>query len=478
MSVLVDISKLPPTTADFLTKELTVRSTPPTQPPGPPQRRRPAMFTPQTVIESFHVTDFRSKDGAKRVAAVPFSFFYHYSEDKSLKRVPLPIHAQKKIPFKGELLPRQQAIRKQSLEILQRTGSILLCLHTGFGKTIFTLFLLSKIGLRALVLCHRSVIIQQWIESVQRYLPELTVAVLEPSALDKSVNADIVIANPINVPKVDAVWFEPFGLVVIDEVHTICTSQFSKALFQFTPSYLIGLSATPYREDGMDRLLELYLGPEMIYRGMKRFFNAYRLPTNVVLRVEKTADDRVNWNALLSQQSVSDERNRLICKLSWYFGQRNILILVKLKEHALKLQHLLQQLGEDVDCFIDTDKHCNYSCRVLIATYSKGGVGFDHPKLDMLIAGADVEANFMQYLGRVFRRDDVTPIYVDLRDELQMMVKHSQSRLAIVKDVGGSVKDFYHTFKGFEEITGWLDTHPFATEAPPKRKRVKKTTKD
>ena len=40
------------------------------------------------------------------------------------------------------------------------------------------------------------------------------------------------------------------------------------------------------------------------------------------------------------------------------------------------------------------------------------------------VTGADVEENFMQYLGRVFRRDDVLPIYIDLRDSMSTLVKH------------------------------------------------------
>ena len=107
---------------------------------------------------------------------------------------------------------------------------------------------------------------------------------------------------------------------------------------------------------------------------------------------------------------------------------------------------MLLEKKEDADCFIHTAKSANYECRILIATYSKGGVGFDHPRLDMLITGADVEENFMQYLGRVFRRDDVLPIYIDLRDSMSTLVKHSQSRLKICKEIGGEVKEFDKTF--------------------------------
>ena len=381
---------------------------------------------------------------------LPFSFFYHHQESKGLKKLPSVSHLQQKYKFEGSLLPRQLDIKEETLEILSRTGSVVLCLHTGFGKTIFAIYLLSRLGLKTLILCHRSIIIQQWVDSVKRHLPAVRVGVMNLAEYKKNSECwkdlDVLVCNVINIPKCPREVYAPFGCVVVDEVHTICTTQFSKSLPLLTPSYLIGLSATPFRSDGMDQLLELYFGPEIIYKPMQRFFNAYKLSTGFVPTVTLTADGKMNWNSVLESQATSRVRNELICRLVTYFEKRNILILVKRKDHALGLKQMLLEKKEDADCFIHTAKSANYECRILIATYSKGGVGFDHPRLDMLITGADVEENFMQYLGRVFRRDDVLPIYIDLRDSMSTLVKHSQSRLKICKEIGGEVKEFDKTF--------------------------------
>lgn len=100
----------------------------------------------------------------------------------------------------------------------------------------------------------------------------------------------------------------------------------------------------------------------------------------------------------------------------------------------------------------------NYDCRILIATFSKGGVGFDHPKLDMLIAGGDVKSQFMQYIGRIFRRDDVSAIYIDLVDKMKSIENHSASRCKICKEIGGIVKNFEKCFPNFEEMIEILDS--------------------
>ena len=250
--------------------------------------------------------------------------------------------------------------------------------------------------------------------------------------------------------------YAQFGTVIIDEVHTICTDKSSKAFHVLQPTYMIGLSATPERSDGMDALLTLYLGSHRIERRMKRAFHAYKLNTGFVPSVSYSQDGSMIWGSVLTSQAEDQQRNILLCKLAWYFGKRTILILVKLTKHAERLQLMLRALGEDVDVFMENMKKVNYGSRILIATYSKGGVGFDHPKLDMLIGAADVEENFMQYLGRVFRRDDVMPIYIDVRDKLGTLERHSKTRLEICEQVGGHVFDFNKTFKRWKTMTDHL----------------------
>ena len=439
MSVAVHLASIAPAVAQQLETCLCVKSI-----LSPTNK-----FQQQTRVCAFDIV------GA--VAYLPFSFFYHFHSGMGLKKLPATTRIQKSYPFVGELLPRQLEIKENTLEILGRTGSVVLCLHTGFGKTIFT-FLAEG---AEVAFNGRNVDDLERVVAAQSGGKAISVAgdVVKPEqareVVEKVLAAfgklDVLVCNVLNVPKYERSMYERYGCVVVDEVHTICTSQFSKALPFLTPAYLIGLSATPFRSDGMDQLLELHFGPEIVYRPMERFFNAYKLSTGFVPQATLTVDGQMNWNSVLESQAQSKPRNELICRLVQYFERRVILILVKRIDHALTLKEMLIAQGEDADCFIHTAKSANYACRILIATYSKGGVGFDHPRLDMLITGADVEENFMQYLGRVFRRDDVLPIYIDLRDNMATLVRHSQTRLKVCKEVGGEVKEFEKTFKWGEK---------------------------
>ena len=101
---------------------------------------------------------------------------------------------------------------------------------------------------------------------------------------------------------------------------------------------------------------------------------------------------------------------------------------------------------DDIELFFGSKKGYNDKCRVLISTYSKSGVGMDCPHLNMLIVGADVEEQFIQYLGRIFRTYDDFPIMIDLVDKFKPMYNHSKSRCDIAKNLGGEIKNFKDYF--------------------------------
>ena len=399
---------------------------------------------------------FAKVDGVEAIelhdgkAHLPMSYTHHFMPAcfKTPDRKKIAMN------FSGELLQRQKDIVDETMDIISRTKTCLLCLHTGFGKTIFSLWVAAQLGYPVLVLCHRKIIMDQWIEAAKKYLPGVSCGIFAPAKSTAENLPDICIANTINVTKVPHGFFDKYGTVLVDEVHTICTEGFSKSLTRVFPNFLIGLSATPFRSDGMDRLIELYMGPEMVCKKMQRFFHVYKYETGFQPEVRRMPDGGLDWNSVLESQATSAARNRQICDIVRFFCNRTILVLVKRKDHAIALQKMLWKFlpKPDVGIFLGTMKAANYDCRVLIGTVSKSGTGFDHPKLDMLIAAADVEENFIQYLGRVFRRDDTCPIYIDVIDDMGVLKTHSTSRLKVCKEAGGVVLKFSDIFKDFKNF--------------------------
>ena len=59
-------------------------------------------------------------------------------------------------------------------------------------------------------------------------------------------------------------FFWTVGTLIADEVHVMATEKMAQAFYYVQPRYCIGLSATPYRSDGMDSLLHSYFGEKKV----------------------------------------------------------------------------------------------------------------------------------------------------------------------------------------------------------------------
>ena len=62
--------------------------------------------------------------------------------------------------------------------------------------------------------------------------------------------------------EIPAVWFliSSFGFVILDECHHLGAEVFSKALPKITTQYMLGLSATMERKDGLTDVFKMFIG--------------------------------------------------------------------------------------------------------------------------------------------------------------------------------------------------------------------------
>jgi superfamily II DNA or RNA helicase len=236
---------------------------------------------------------------------------------------------------------------------------------------------------------------------------------------------------------------------VVHNCHLIMADKLSHCMRYLLPRYVLGLSATPYRTDGLDVLIDMYFGKHKIIRKLYRKHFVYRYNTGFKPEVKLNRMGKVDWGSVLESQCSNRERNETIIKLIQYFPDRVFLVLCKRVDQANYLVERLQEEKEDVTSLIGSNQEFQYSSRILIGTVQKTGVGFDHPRMNALILASDVEQYFVQYLGRVFRREDTEPIIFDLVDDYSLLLKHFRTRNAVYVEHGGIVKDFHKEFPDF-----------------------------
>ena len=422
MSVKVELDKLEEIYKEKIVNELKCK----------PESKKKFMKVKKFVKNDDFVYPYEI-DEDKNIVYLPYSW--------SLRNIPtLPPpdanHYEKiSVKFKGDLRQGQKDVKGEAVKYLNENGSIKLALHVGFGKTSLAIYLSTKIGLKTAIICHRLELIKQFSESLDQFTERCRYQVLQPK---KKVDpaCDYYIINALNVPKFGWI-FEDVGLVIVDEIHTIATKSLIKSLSYFTPRYLIGLSATPTRPDGMDKLLDIYFGSECIYKKLYRPHDYYVLNTKMKPVVTRNEDGGINWNSVIEWQSTNEERNNTIAELVKKHSDRNILVLCKRLDQIQVILEKLRKNGEKVD-YMDGEKlSFDKSVRVLLATAQKCGVGFSFNKLDMLIVAVDFEEYFIQYLGRIMRTEEGRPMVIDLVDDHPTLKGHHRTRKQVSIEAGG-----------------------------------------
>lgn len=374
---------------------------------------------------------------------IPFAYTRKY---KRPDRKQFPVQ---EIHFNGRLRENQKDVKHEAVEHLNKFGSTIIACYPGYGKTASAIYIASKIKMKTLVICHRVVLIKQWKASIQKFCPEATVQVLTAQT-GKMKDVDFYIMNATNVPKHPRSFYKEIGFLITDECHLIMADKLSHCMRYILPRYVLGLSATPYRNDGLDVLIDMYFGKRKIIRKLWRKHTVFRINTGMKPNVKLNRMGKVDWGSVLESQAVHEGRNEMIVKLVKYFHDRVFLVLCKRVVQANYLIRRLEEEGQDVTSLVGSKQEYEQKSRILIGTSSKVGVGFDHPRLDSLIIASDLEQYFVQYLGRVFRVEDNEPYIFDIVDNYSLLQKHFRTRNAVYIEHGGIVKDFQRSFPEFE----------------------------
>jgi|TARA_B110000259_G_scaffold188246_1_gene245902 superfamily II DNA or RNA helicase len=369
---------------------------------------------------------------------LPFSYAFRHIKINRPERKQLD---SINITFNTDLRDEQKKVVSESTKLLSKKGSVIISCFTGFGKTICSIYLACKIGLKTLIIVNKIILIKQWEESIQQFCSE-NVSVQKLTSKSNKKESDFYIINAQNVEKMGRDFFNDIGLVIVDEAHLIMAERLSKSLQYVHPRYLIGLTATPYRPDGLNLLLDFYFGPDKIIRKLFRDHLVYKVDTGFKPPIEYTTNNKVNWGALLDAQANNEERNNLIIEIIKHFKDRNFLVLTKRISQGEYLLKKLRCENESVTSLLGNNQEFDKNARILIGTNSKVGTGFDHKKLDALLLAADVEEYFIQYLGRVFRTQDGIPLIIDLIDKNNILNKHWLTRKGVYKEHGGTINNF------------------------------------
>ncbi len=207
-----------------------------------------------------------------------------------------------------------------------------------------------------------------------------------------------------------------FGTVVLDEAHHAAAAGFSAVAAALPARYLLGLTATPDREDGLGPMVTALLGPRVVVPVRVLLARGRILLPGVRLVPTAFAGaPGANWAQLEKLRAEDDARNRLLLDQIWrcWHQRRRTLVLVERTRHAARLRRALETAGvparviigdtpgpERDRAFADTE-----AGRVVGIATKLANEGIDIPAVDALILGAASRARTrtIQQVGRAMR---------------------------------------------------------------------------
>ena len=327
-------------------------------------------------------------------------------------------------------------------------GGGLLELYCAWGKTSGSLYILSKLKKKTLVIVHKEFLMNQWIERIQQFLPKARVGKIQGPIIDID-DKDIVIGmlQSLSMKEYPSSTFESFGLTIIDEVHHISSEVFSNSLFKIVTKYMLGLSATMTRKDGTTNVFKMFLG-DVIFKGKRDesrevVVHAIQYQVNDEEFNEVKLDYRGNpaYSTMISKLCEYNRRSEFILKILSDMLENNpdqqIMILAHNKS-ILKYLHdaiahkNIATVGYYIGGMKESALKETEGKKVVIATYAMASEALDIKSLTTLIM-ATPKTDIEQSVGRILREKHSSPVVVDIIDSHDLFQNQWRKRKTFYK---------------------------------------------
>ena len=336
------------------------------------------------------------------------------------------VYRASRLHFQGSLKPGlQQTAASSTIRQLRENGGGVLCLATGVGKTVIALQVACTLGLKTLIVVHKQFLLDQWEDRIRHFVPKARVGRLQQNVEDTKCR-DIIVGMLQSIAMRTYSTISNgsgIGLIIFDEVHVVPTPVFSRALMKLSAPYMLGLSATPERRDGLSRVIHWFIGPTFFehYLAGKREVTVRVVKFYVGLKLPVKAGI-VSIMAIPTILSRIERRNALLADIvcSLVSEEHKVMLLSDRRSHCAALMSQLHSMSVSSALYIGMMKKHELKestkSDVLIATFAMAKEGLDIPELDALVL-ASPKSDVVQACGRILHGKRMPPIIVDIVDQ-------------------------------------------------------------
>ena len=341
-----------------------------------------------------------------------------------------PMSAPSKLPppetlsttFKGKLREDQQVVADLAVRTLRNRGAGLLELYCGYGKTVLGLYIAAALGVKTAVLVHKEFLMTQWAERIEGFLPGARVGRLQAQTVDiDDKDIVMVMVQSLAIKQYPLDLFKGIGLVIVDECHHMSAEVFSNALFKAVTPYMLGLSATMTRKDGLSRVFRMFLG-DVIAKRVRTGSNTevrvvrYHNPDEEFNETVLGYNGAINFSSMLSKLSACEHRLDFVANLVQGLvvddEREQILVLTHFRAMIDALSDRFQAMGLDHGYYVGgmkpADLERSATRRIVLGTFAMAEEGLDIKTLDTEVL-ATSKSDVVQAVGRVQRSPTLIP---------------------------------------------------------------------
>jgi len=335
----------------------------------------------------------------------------------------------------------------------------------GSGKTVMGLELIARLRQPALWVTHTKELLYQAIDRAVEFLQLQKDEIGIYGAGKKTIGEKLTVGLVQTLVKgIPDELLNGVGTVVLDEAHHCPASSFLDVVSQFPAKYRYGLTATPYRKDGLTKPMYWSLGYKVFEVVADTLMDAGKVIRPAVKFVESNFyypyDD--DYAAMVTALTEDTERNKLIIdKLdAEAVSGHYCIVLSERVDHCYVLRELLAHAAPHIlsEVLVGNvakikrqeiiERLRNKDIQVIFATNPLAEEGLDLPHLSRLFLTCPSrnKRKVIQAVGRIMRpcegKTDAV-VYDVIDPEVGLLASQARSRMRMYEELreGGSINE-------------------------------------
>lgn len=398
----------------------------------------------------------------------------------------------------------------------------LICVPCGRGKTFMAINIAAKLKKRFIVVVDKEFLLQQWSGELKSLMPDIRIGILQENrkelheeiitkpkqtiedlknllkgfGLPVSGSKEVLLKRLKDSGKIDSEERKPreydcciamiqtlvnrdfsetdfrgFGFTIFDECHHLGASHFSQALLKLQTKKMLGLSATPTRDDGLTKVFEWFIGKPVYWEKIREAD-----PDVLVKKIEFTTENP-DYNEvptdfrgdiclpkLITQIVECEERNEKIDEILRELVKEKDRKILVLSDRISHLQRIEQGIPKDIliGYYIGGMKEEKREseakkCQVLLGSYSMASEAMNIKSLNTMIM-ASPRKKIEQSTGRILRTQkserNIQPQIIDIVDSHSVYQGQWAKRKSYYKKCAYKIQTGFATLVETEKVKG------------------------